>query len=368
MTTVIPYNIGEAIIAVFTIIGNSIVLTAICKYHHLHSVTNVFIGHLAAADFFNGLMAPIVMILALNFEVDIHTCVFLNSVQYFFGNVSIIMLFCVTCDRYVAVRYPFQYIQILDIPRANYIALMAWALGITCGLLVPIFGWHVGQSYRSKCSFLAVMSYGFLTYLQFGGLFLLPICLMMLMYGYIGKEARRHQRLTTQVYNRFNVKKQKNTRSVEFLVVLIAVVVVLKMPLHLLNFMKYFNISPLWISANRPTLILITVLLSRSNSLVNVFIYAGSNSKIKEAMLHLTLRRPMHTYKTSTPILTGHNTPILRRNTHPNPRNTAVFVSKDPSSDLTTSTAYQSLNSITENISYGNYDYQEITFINHISE
>uniref|UniRef100_A0A8C4PVY5 G-protein coupled receptors family 1 profile domain-containing protein n=1 Tax=Eptatretus burgeri TaxID=7764 RepID=A0A8C4PVY5_EPTBU len=107
-----------ASLSAFTILGNSLVLTAVIHSHHLmHGVTHFYIWSLSVADLLIGIVVmPLTTMQVLHgpsiFGRDL--CNFLSAVDIACVTVSITTLCAIAIDRYIAVTRPLQYRTVVD--------------------------------------------------------------------------------------------------------------------------------------------------------------------------------------------------------------------------------------------------------------
>ncbi|VDN57041.1 unnamed protein product [Dracunculus medinensis] len=132
------------------IFGNVLVIVAVYKERTLKTVTNLLIVSLAVSDF---LVALCVMSFAIYFEL--HNLIYCKSFQLnsfvwnlgpIFCNIylaadvscstaSILNLFAISLDRYIAISYPIKYAQYgTKRTRAHMFIAFVWGLSIAVGL------------------------------------------------------------------------------------------------------------------------------------------------------------------------------------------------------------------------------------------
>ena len=98
------YIACEAIIGAITLVGNSLVLIAIFKYHRLRTVTNCFIASLALADLLVWIfVAPLAALSYLGLPHNFYGCVFTNSIVIALTVVSVFNLLAVAWERFVSI-------------------------------------------------------------------------------------------------------------------------------------------------------------------------------------------------------------------------------------------------------------------------
>lgn len=106
----IYYTISEVLVALFAIVGNSLVITVFCKERRLRRRTNYYIVSLAAADLLVGLLGiPFALLASVGLPTNLHACLFTVSLLLVLCTISIFCLVAVSVDRYWAILYPMGY-------------------------------------------------------------------------------------------------------------------------------------------------------------------------------------------------------------------------------------------------------------------
>ncbi|XP_076463470.1 adenosine receptor A2b-like [Babylonia areolata] len=285
------YVVAECVTGVLSMLGNALVLLAIAKTRALRTITNCFIGSLAAADVLVGVVLPPAVILPyLGLPRDFHGCVLLNTVVVLITNISILSMLAVALERYLAISDPFRYYRLMSVRRALMVVAITWVVAILLGL-VPTMGWNLGSDGFEDCSFTKVIDMKYMVYMIFFGVTLPPLGFMLVVYLYIFHIVRKQQRAVAQLTvfsrdERQDVRKQqREVRGAKGLAYVIVLFAVCWLPIHIMNCVTLF--AP----ENQASLQwhLVAIVLSHANSFINPFLYAFSNSKFKKAMLKLLL-------------------------------------------------------------------------------
>lgn len=181
----VPYAVCEVAVAVFAVVGNSLVVLTFALERRLRRVTNLYIISLATSDFLVGLVGvPSALMTKIGIPQDAFTlCVLMLSVLVVLCTVSILNLVAVTLDRYWAILHPFCYRRTMNRRSAGYVILGCWLLGSLVGLL-PLFGWNNGAHKDGLCLFIPVMHYDFLVLIFFATI-VYPALLMAFCYARI---------------------------------------------------------------------------------------------------------------------------------------------------------------------------------------
>lgn len=104
---IIVYMAAEAVIGIFAIIGNALVIWAVKKNPALQDTTFYFIVSLAVADLAVGaLVMPLAIILTLEIQMCFHACLFICCVIIIITNASILSLLAIALDRYMRIKVP----------------------------------------------------------------------------------------------------------------------------------------------------------------------------------------------------------------------------------------------------------------------
>lgn len=181
----VTYAVFEVAVAIFAIVGNSLVVLTFVLERRLRRVTNLYIISLATSDFLVGLVGvPSAVMTKLGIPQNaFRLCLLMLSVLVLLCTVSILNLVAVTLDRYWAILHPFCYKRTMNRRAALFVILGCWLLGTIVGLL-PLFGWNNGPHKEGLCFFIPVMDYDFLVLIYFATI-VYPALLMAFCYGRI---------------------------------------------------------------------------------------------------------------------------------------------------------------------------------------
>lgn len=285
------YITSEVLIGVASIVGNTLVLVAIYKYHKLQTVTNCFIASLAIADLLVGIIvAPLAALSYLGLPRHFLGCVFANSVVVMFTQISIFNLVAIAVERFVAIKEPFFYERNLTIKASIIIISITWVLAIIIGL-VPVFGWNLGSEGFNNCNFVAVIDMNYMVYFNFFGFVLTPLIIMFLIYSYIFYIIKQQmakiaalEMVQESEQQRARRKFKKEVKAAKSLAIVIGIFAVCWLPIHILNSISLFCRSGCSLNWDVYGKFLLTaILLSHVNSAVNPFLYAIGNSQFQIA-------------------------------------------------------------------------------------
>ena len=278
------YVFAECVASLMTVLGNTVVLLAIWKTPELHTITNYFIGSLAAADVLVGVVTPPTVLLPYRgLPKNFYGCVFLNTLVVLITNISILNLLAIALERFLAISYPFWYTRSMTKTRAMAVIVITWTIAALIGL-VPLMGWNHGQKEFTECSFVAVICIEYMVYLVFFVVNFLPLVLMLVIYLHIFHIVRKQQRRTTgqvMINGRSTKQQRRQVRGAIGLAYVIILFAVCWIPLHIMNCVILF--APEKMASD--SAMLTAIVMSHTNSAVNPYLYALCNSRFKRAMI-----------------------------------------------------------------------------------
>ncbi|KAJ8275771.1 hypothetical protein COCON_G00075230 [Conger conger] len=212
---------------------------------------------------------------------------------------SIFSLLAVAIDRYLAVKIPLRYKELMTGKRAREIIAILWILSFVIGL-IPFLGWNNKQdacrknsnvtedsSNRTRrgsvsgpmdschlpCLFESVVDMSYMVYFNFFGCVLLPLLIMLGIYVKIFNVARKQLRqIELKCINGENSHSllQREIRAAKSLSIIVGLFALCWLPVHVLNCMKHFVGD----QGRPPFVMFIAIVLSHANSAVNPIIYA----------------------------------------------------------------------------------------------
>ncbi|XP_075054264.1 adenosine receptor A3-like [Mixophyes fleayi] len=286
------YIAVEAIIGVLAIIGNTLVICAVKLNPALQDTTFYLIVSLAVADLAVGVFVmPLAIILNLEIQLYFHTCLFNCCVIIIFTNASILSLLSIAADRYVRIKLPNRYRMLVTKKRIYLSIFLSWTLS-AIGALVPMFGWNnrssLGEEERSvlKCNFPGVMSLDYLVYFCFFIWVLVPLFTMVALYVEVFLIIRKHLKQNISV---FQVKRSiygKEYKTTISLALVMGLFVLCWLPISILNCINYFYPEVVQSDAFQPVLLL-SIVLSHLNSVMNPIVYSLKIRKFKYTFLNI---------------------------------------------------------------------------------
>ncbi|XP_075953037.1 adenosine receptor A1-like [Anarhichas minor] len=267
----------ETAIALASVVGNVLVVLAVCVNRALRNTTFCFIVSLAVADIAVGvLVIPLAIILSQGFKTQFYTCLFLSCLLLIITQSSILSLLAIAIDRYLRVMIPTRYNTIVTQRRACVAVCLCWILSFLTGL-VPMIGWnnrHAQGNFSSSsdivCKFTTVMRMDYMVYFNFFGWVVVPLSIMIALYAEIFRVIRRQLNRRAEATcdgERYYRKELKLAKSLALVVFLFAVC---WLPIHIMNCIDFF--CP---KCSIPKFALyFGIFMSHVNSALNPMVYA----------------------------------------------------------------------------------------------
>ncbi|XP_015223049.1 adenosine receptor A2b [Lepisosteus oculatus] len=288
------YIVTELIIALLSISGNVLVCWAVSINSTLKNATNYFLVSLAVADILVGCLAiPFAVTISIGLKSDFYGCLFLACFVLILTQSSIFSLLAVAIDRYLAVKIPLRYKELVTGKRAREIIAILWILSFIIGL-TPFLGWNKkdsvcgnsgnaslrrnessssGLSCQLDCFFESVVDMSYMVYFNFFGCVLLPLLIMLGIYIKIFMVARMQLRQIElkSVHGESSRRLlQKEINAAKSLSIIMGLFALFWLPVHILNCLTLF-----YKELQKPTIIMyLAIILSHANSVVNPIIYA----------------------------------------------------------------------------------------------
>ncbi|XP_077361261.1 adenosine receptor A2b [Festucalex cinctus] len=299
------YTIIEVVIALFSISGNVLVCWAVAINSTLKNATNYFLVSLAVADILVGCLAiPFAITISIGIRLDFYGCLFLACFVLVLTQSSIFSLLAIAIDRYLAVKIPLRYKELMTGKTAREIIAILWILSFVIGL-VPFFGWNIkhsscgnvnstagnttdGQpaagpkgghsrprSCKLKCFFESVVDMEYMVYFNFFVCVLLPLLIMLGIYMKIFTVARMQLRqielkCVSNGDNQHHGLLQREIRAAKSLSIIVGLFAICWLPVHILNCLTLF-----YKDLHKPQVVMyVAIILSHANSAVNPVIYA----------------------------------------------------------------------------------------------
>ncbi|XP_028854986.1 adenosine receptor A1-like [Denticeps clupeoides] len=283
------FTIAEVLIALACCLGNLLVMWAVKTCHSMRQQpTFCLIVSLAVADFLVGaVVVPLAVLVDGRVETTFHVCLFLSCVMIVLSQASVHSLLAIAIDRYLRVYIPLRYKLLVTQRRLWAVVGICW---VTAGILglIPMFGWYRHETLMQMistnsttltCLFLSVIPMSYLVYFNFLTCMLLPILIMMTLYGYIFKSIHQHLQKGSVIGSESPSYYQKERSLACSLVLVLGLFALCWLPLQFMNLAAFFG-EP---STVPHEAFYVGIFLCHANSAVNPVIYAFKVAKIKAA-------------------------------------------------------------------------------------
>ncbi|XP_061817957.1 adenosine receptor A2b isoform X1 [Nerophis lumbriciformis] len=283
----------EVAIALLSVSGNVLVCWAVAINTTLKNATNYFLVSLAVADILVGCLAiPFAITISIGICLDFYGCLFLACFVLVLTQSSIFSLLAIAIDRYLAVKIPLRYKELMTGKKARKIIAILWILSFVIGL-VPFFGWNLKDSIcgrgnttadnktdllrscKLKCYFESVVDMEYMVYFNFFVCVLLPLLLMLGIYMKIFTVARMQLRqielkCVSNGDSHHHSLLQREIRAAKSLSIIVGLFAICWLPVHILNCLTLF-----YQKLHKPEHVMyVAIILSHANSAVNPIIYA----------------------------------------------------------------------------------------------
>ena len=305
-------------VSAVAVIGNFLVILAILWNRKLRTVCNFLFLNLAVADMLQGAISmPLRLADQLNQTETgkpLIPCLVVIPLTVFLFGASNFNLTLISLDRFLALRRPFLYPSLAVPCKVSTIIAVSWILIFIIAFL-PIMGWGAADTAKVAdiCLYSTTLSREYL-FMLFSIVNLTVIIILAFTNYFILKTARRQIRRinvekcqtsatespsailkedasttvgTIQSYNNNETsgsraqlpraRGRKERRATKIVLIVVGIFVVLTTPITVIDI-----ISLLGCPACTPlTVVKVTVFMAYANACVNVFIYAGFNTEMR---------------------------------------------------------------------------------------
>ncbi|XP_074833740.1 adenosine receptor A1 [Carettochelys insculpta] len=286
----------EVLIALVSVPGNVLVIWAVRMNPALQDATFSFIVSLAVADVAVGaLVIPLAIVINIGPQTDFYTCLMVACPVLILTESSILALLAIAVDRYLRVKIPLSYKNVVTPKRAAVAIACCWIVSLLVGL-TPMFGWNNLHKMRTqeangshtsfviRCQFENVISMEYMVYFNFFIWVLPPLMLMLIIYlevfNLIRKQLDKKVSANSSDPQKYYGKELKIAKSLALVLFLFALS---WLPLHTLNCITLF--CP---SCQTPSiLIYIAIFLTHGNSAMNPVVYAFRIKKFRVTFLQI---------------------------------------------------------------------------------
>ena len=180
------------LLVIFSLIGNSLVILVVAKNKRMHTVTNALITNMSVADILITILPmvwEIVRVIHLpkgNWPLGGFMCTFMHMCIYLSVACSILSLQVITCDRFLAIMFPFK--STIKKKMLPYILVSIWIISVAYAsptIYAMELAEFAGDTYcieKWNPPFDAKNSPVHYTIILFVGLYALPLLTMAVMY------------------------------------------------------------------------------------------------------------------------------------------------------------------------------------------
>ena len=271
------------------VIGNAVVLWLFYKNQSLRTISNRFLTSLCVADFLSGLVVHPMYIAIAVFAQPRTGSILQDAISMVWINTTAATVFnlCwVSVDRFIAIRFPFRYQDIITKKRCYAVIIMVWLIS----LFLPFF-WILVEYLATVAEFWFSLSFIF---------FKLPITVVTLCYIWVftvaRKQARRIKRENLQNSNEMtaSVRAIQNYKAMKTIGLVLGVFIVSWMLSLVVSVVDYVTASNKcfydkllyvvwpWIEA-----------VGLTSSAINPWIYYFRNEESRKALRRCFHRLPL---------------------------------------------------------------------------
>ncbi|XP_032404630.1 adenosine receptor A1-like [Xiphophorus hellerii] len=288
----VAYISIEIAISVASVLGNVLIVLVVYVNQALRDTTFSFIASLAVADIAVGsLVIPLAIVISLGFRTQFYTCLILSSLVLIITQSSILSLLAIAVDRYLRIKIPTRYGDIVTQGRAYMAVCMCWILAILSGL-VPLVGWnnlHHGNFSNSKeivCEFKTVIRMDYMVYFNFFACVVVPLVLMIILYGEIFRVIRQQLNRRAEATSDGEKYYRKELRLAKSLVLVVVLFIMCWMPIHIINCIDFFCSD-----YDIPKFaVYIGIFMSHVNSALNPMVYAFRMKRFRLTLIQIIRR------------------------------------------------------------------------------
>ena len=269
-------------ISISSLLANGFVCAVYMLSNEMRTAKHYFIVNLAIAD-----------ILIAVFGIPLHLTRFIENetktlcqigamIDVLCCTSSIVGFTVISIERFVAVKYPLRYSAIVSRKRCLVVLCSAWGYSIANALASQIFP---GKRAKNRCIFFSDDYIIFTTVTSF----LLPLLVMILIYGWIYRVAKYQAR---QIYNRarcLNNQIKQEFKAAKTLTLIIGAFVVSWLPLFCYNWL-FGEFGLLEEKPPFKEFHHLVEIVRYLNGLANPFIYVGINREFRHSTMKILKR------------------------------------------------------------------------------
>ena len=306
-------------VSVVAVIGNFMVIVAILWNRKLRTVCNFLFLNLAVADMLQGAISmPLRLADQLNqtdTDKPLIPCLVVIPLTVFLFGASNFNLTLISLDRFLALRRPFLYPSMAEPCKVSIIIAVSWILIFIIAFL-PIMGWGAADTAKVAdiCLFSTTLSREYL-FMLFSIVNLAVIIILAFTNYFILKATRRQIRqiLSINENRGWILKKQssiapvnirssadsntanprahmprigvesKERRATKIVLIVVGIFVFLTTPITVIDIISLLGCP----TCTPLTVVKVTVFMAYANAGVNVFIYAGFNTEMRNTWVDI---------------------------------------------------------------------------------
>ena len=305
------------ILAIFTILGNTLVLVATWRERSLHEPNKYFIVCLAVADLLVGMILEPLRLYQLDSashlvdfnDPNIHLCRFMAWLDTFALTASIYSLTFISFDRYLKMSKPLQYRSRMTTSKSLKIIFIIWFISTAFatyattphsgsrGILLTAIGFGCPVDISKEKRFLTLLAVS---------AFFLPTIVILIMYALIFVVVHKRQKMLRngELGQTFNDRNQRsaflqNLKTIRMLLFVVGVFIFCWGPFFIYALLWHYDPNfidwdRLWKSSSyRRRINTITIVITRVpyfNSVCNPIIYACLDRTYRLAFKNLFQR------------------------------------------------------------------------------
>lgn len=204
-------GVALSLVVMVTVGGNSLVCVTVAVTKRLQTATNYFVVSLAVADLMLAVLvlpfSAMTTITGGAWTLGRRLCNVYVSADVTLCTVSILTLFAISLERYVAVTSPYRYQELVDGRAVRLVIVVIWTISAALAFVPIHLGWNtddghvqnsedfgigIGRSVVDRCQFLVNRPY--VIVVAFGTYFA-PLVIMCVVYVRILNITRRQVRI-----------------------------------------------------------------------------------------------------------------------------------------------------------------------------
>ena len=281
----------NSIVVLPTIFLNALVIYAVATRRRLRSNTNVLLVCMAATDFLSGtILQPLAVAKELKNILGVGSSCILEKVYNItlagVGFASVDHHVLISIERYIAIKHPLRYREIVTKQWLKTGVLLAWALAVFVTTL-EIFGVAVDSTTKLYSAYVQVMIS------IYAALGLVYMAIISYTNVYIFFQTRRHKKRiqNEQVTHEEAKRMKKDNRAANTLAIILGVLVLTSLPSLLVMSTSFSNSE----TTLRTILWKWALALTSLRTVLNPIIYCWRVKKLRQTfleILHLNRQQP----------------------------------------------------------------------------